>query len=168
MDSIRKLAVLVSALDCDVADLLIQQFEGETASELRQNILGLQSVSEREEMAAIQSFLDQAAASSRSTETADEDLNFEHSVDTVKNGNELADAAKEKTIRDFLEEASVEVLGRLLNNEQPQTIANVLSNMSAANASQVVSNLSIDTQADVLQRLYVIRRFVLVYLKSWK
>lgn len=152
METIRKLAVLVSSLDCDVADLLIQQFESDEASELRQTILGLQGVTELEEIEAIQSFLDQAPIPTLAADEPDEDLNFEHAIEPTVT-SEKDGPSEKKSIRQYLEEASVEVVGRLLHDEHPQTIANVLSKMPAANASQVVSILPIDTQADVLQRI---------------
>lgn len=127
-ETMRKAAILVSALDREAADSLLDQFESPVAETIRSAVMSLDGVASSEERHAISEFLGQCPATSGD------------SCDTEPRASVL-DRASERLIADCL------------CDELPQTIAVALSQLPTRRASEVVGHLPAHVQAQVLERL---------------
>lgn len=152
-DALRKVAVLVSSLDRDTADALLDQMPDEQAARIRQMILGIDTISDSETHVAIQEFLHLDNETASAAELyEDASLKLPLSLDTPSRPSSMAKNPK-RTLSDHLVCATDGLLADVLRDEQAQTIAVVLSHVPAERASEIVAMLSIEKQADVLQRM---------------
>lgn len=149
-ESLRKAAVLVSALDVDAADTVLERMSPEHAALIRRVLLELPTVAPADEEAVIVEFMGRPTA-----------------VDEAS-GVELALSSDQPTIlpfhadpRDkssaapfqFLQAADDHDLSELLSGERPQTVAVVVSHLPADQAARVLAALPQVLQTDVVRRL---------------
>ena len=154
-DSLRKAAVLVASLDREAADTLLDQIPQEQAAQIRQMIVGIDSVSGDEARNAIEDFLrvDEDRKSAEIEHDVTEDFDESSLNEPVVVASAKRDPASSPSLEQLLDNAPNHALAELLQEEQPQTIAIVLVRLSAERASDIVAQLPIDKQAEVLQRL---------------
>lgn len=171
----RKAAILVSALDRNTVDSLLERI-GPAQSELVRNaVMELDDVDPAEQDRIIEEFVrrggnlveNKIAAKSGGGVELDERL-----ARRIAQNDSLA-APAPSAVRatynaraynaatynagdspfEFLDEAPLESLAAILAMERPQTIALVLSRMSPARAGKILVQFSPDTQAEVVRRL---------------
>jgi flagellar motor switch protein FliG len=154
--TLRKSAILVAALEPELADALLQQMPNEDAHRIRTSILEMTRVEESEAHVTIDEFLHAIptcaglpAGVGRGTTPKTDAAAVKFFLDPQS----PEDARAAQIVTDRLRETSSAVLVRLLHHELPQTIAVVLSQVTAARAAEVASWLPSDTQVEVLRRL---------------
>jgi flagellar motor switch protein FliG len=149
MDALRKSAILVSTLERDLADAILNEMPGEEARQIRCMIMKLSNVGESDEHRAIAEFLGTNPLLSRSNggNPCDE-LPLK-----IGRHREHDAASNDRALYDRLMETPAEVLVRLLSPEMPQTITAVLSQVPADRAAEIVSLLPSGMQVEILRRL---------------
>ncbi len=152
-ETLRKAAVLVASLDRDTADALLDQMPSEQAAQIRQMIIGIDTVSASEAHTAIEDFLG-VTASDEDTYVGNSDVEttFGSAITSPHTAAEPVPQTS-RGLDEHLANASDKSLVELLSDEQSQTIAVVLARVSAERASGIVARLPIEKQADVLQRI---------------
>ncbi len=140
-EAVRKAAILVSSLERDVADHLLDQLDEGQSQEIRNAILAMSSIEVAEELDAIRDFLNEADAPGRHEIMADDGADSDVGSCNVDSNRSSLDRASDRMIADCL------------CDELPQTIAVALSQLPTQRASEVVSHLPATVQADVLERL---------------
>lgn len=150
-ERIRKAAVLITALDQETADELLDQMTSEQAQLVRNAALDLGEISRLETSQVIEEFLQ--SNSPASGVEIDPSL-----ADKLTGTSDLVDvdpglpAEPEQPFR-FLHEAEPETLSDLLRWEHPQTIAVVLSHLPPNQGMQVLVHFSDSLQNQILQRM---------------
>lgn len=150
-ERIRKAAVLITALDQETADQLLDQMTPEQAQLVRNAALDLGEISRLETSQVIEEFLQ--SNSPASGVEIDPSL-----ADKLTGTDDLVDvdpglpAEPEQPFR-FLHEAEPETLSDLLRWEHPQTIAVVLSHLPPSQGMQVLVHFSDSLQNQILQRM---------------
>ena len=150
-EKIRKAAVLITALDQETADQLLEQMTSEQAQLVRNAALDLGEISRLETSQVIEEFLQ--SNSPASGVEIDPSL-----ADKLVGTSDLVDVdpglptEPEQPFR-FLHEADPETLGDLLRWEHPQTIAVVLSHLPPSQGMQVLVHFSDALQNQILQRM---------------
>jgi flagellar motor switch protein FliG len=150
-ERIRKAAVLVTALDQETADQLLDQMTSEQAQLVRNAALDLGEISRLETSQVIEEFLQ----SNSPTSGVEIDPSL---ADKLTGTDDLVDvdpglpAEPEQPFR-FLHEAEPETLSDLLRWEHPQTIAVVLSHLPPSQGMQVLVHFTDSLQNQILQRM---------------
>ena len=150
-ERIRKAAVLITALDQETADQLLDQMTPEQAQLVRNAALDLGEISRLETSQVIEEFLQ--SNSPASGVEIDPSL-----ADKLTGTDDLVDvdpglpAEPEQPFR-FLHEAEPETLSDLLRWEHPQTIAVVLSHLPPSQGLQVLVHFTDSLQNQILQRM---------------
>ncbi|MCP4811760.1 MAG: hypothetical protein GY888_04565 [Planctomycetaceae bacterium] len=150
-ERIRKAAVLVTALDQETADQLLDQMTPEQAQLVRNAALDLGEISRLETSQVIEEFLQ----SNSPTSGVEIDPSL---ADKLTGTDDLVDvdpglpAEPEQPFR-FLHEAEPETLSDLLRWEHPQTIAVVLSHLPPSQGMQVLVHFTDSLQNQILQRM---------------
>jgi flagellar motor switch protein FliG len=150
-ERIRKAAVLITALDQETADQLLDQMTPEQAQLVRNAALDLGEISRLETSQVIEEFLQ--SNSPASGVEIDPSL-----ADKLTGTDDLVDvdpglpAEPEQPFR-FLHEAEPETLSDLLRWEHPQTIAVVLSHLPPSQGMQVLVHFTDSLQNQILQRM---------------
>ena len=163
-DGMRKAAILVSALDRDTVDKLLDQMGPAQASLVRQAVIDLDDIDTAEQDRVIEEFfrlgpgLPKQRASAheagveldgrlaqRLAQTSPKSRDHEQSISQSANPNAPS--------FEFLNDAESDRLANILISERPQTIALVLSHMPPERAGHVLVKLPPAMQADVVRRL---------------
>ncbi|MES1212985.1 MAG: FliG C-terminal domain-containing protein [Singulisphaera sp.] len=158
-DILRRAAILVSTLDTESADRLLEQLSPEDAAELRQAILNLDCVDSGEEQAIYSRFLAGDSSQPPAQDTADfvELCLSPAAVAKAYEPEQLpCDRAKvaatvEPGVSNFAHVLDID-LAEFLVAERPQTIAVVLSRLSQERALVVLAALPEDVHYEVLRR----------------
>jgi len=156
--ALRKAAVLISSLDRQSADALLDKMGEEQASQVRSAIMNLDPVSPEEQRKVLQEFLQK---SGRVTEPASSGIELDDSLvqrfaqpQTTQTAQEFPTQAVDETSPfRFLHQAGGEAFVRFLQHEHPQTIAVVVSHLTPNQAAEVVTQLSSEQQAEVFRRV---------------
>ena len=163
-DGMRKAAILVSALDRDTVDMLLDQMGPAQASLVRQAVIGLDDVEPVEQDRVIEEFfrLGPALPNQRpSAYTAGVELDgrlARRLAQASPNGR----ADEQSTAQsanpggpsfEFLSKTESDRLANILLAERPQTIALVLSHMPPQRAGHVLVKLPPVMQTEVVRRL---------------
>lgn len=156
-DVLRRAAILVSTLDAQSADRLLEQLAPEDAAEVRRAIVDLEDVDSHEEQEVIARFLNPEGENDLTLTAADEDAGVELclSQSIEQDASEaamVATASSSVGIRAVCDQVPTEQLVELLSFERPQTIALVLSHLSEPRALQILATLPDAVQRDVLRR----------------
>ena len=144
MDSIKKIAILISNLEREAADQLLDKLPEATANLIRNAIFELEPVSVHLEQETMLDFL-------KSNQVGLGDDEVPSPTESKGQPSPVDDEAAPSS--SLIHRASDSLIGRLLRNEQPQTVAVVLSKLPASRASDIVATFSPALQAMVLQRL---------------
>ena len=150
-ETIRKAAILITSLDQETADQLLEQMSPELAQIVRNAALDLGELSNDESSAVIAEFLQ--SNPSQSGVELDQSL-----ADKLVEASELVDidhrpAQKQEQPFVFLHDAETETLTELLRWEHPQTIAVVLSHLPPNQGMEVLVHFPDQLQSQILQRM---------------
>jgi len=178
-DAIRKAAILVSALDVESADALLEGLPEETAATIRARLMEMGDVDLAEEESVVSEFLrDEGQAERRSAADEPEYLAEVPTCwadllsapapagrDTPAHAP-ISDGAPQRVTEsgaaetaepgapfEFLQYAPEDKLLQALRSEHPQTVAVVLSHVSAAQAAAVMTKLPPHIQGEVAGRM---------------
>lgn len=160
-DPLRKAAVLLTVLDIDTADMLLEQMSGEQSALIRQRLLSLGEVSAEEQDAVVAEFF-QAGGFFASDDSPAAELDpalarrlAAEAEDAVGAPDVAPTATAPPTARPFacLAEASDDDLAAFLEAENPQTSALVVSHLTPNRAAAVLAIVSAGRQAEIVRRL---------------
>lgn len=143
---LRRAAVLVSALDADAADALLERLSADHAALVRRTLIELDEIDPGEQQIIMRTFLGGREAAGEMDSGVELQLSSSAPVEPVSAG---------ATFR-FLHEAELDDLCDLLAGERPQTVAVVVSHLPAERATSVIAKLPADLQGEVLRRLTVL------------
>ena len=144
-DPLRKAAVLLTVLDIDTADMLLEQMSGEQSALIRQRLLSLGEVSAEEQDAVVAEFF-QAGGFFASDDSPAAELDpalarrlAAEAEDAVGAPDVAPTATAPPTARPFacLAEASDDDLAAFLEAENPQTSALVVAAVSWLAKTQI-------------------------------
>ncbi len=157
--AVRRAAILVSALDVQSADDVLDQMPSEDASRVRRAMIDLGDVDADEEEAVIAEFLRNGPAELQHAPAWDDD-GVELQLSPAASVAEAAQA------RPFyaLEQIECEPMAALLSGERPTTIALAISRLPAERGRCVIAELPPDLRVEVqasVKKLKSADRFVL-------
>lgn len=163
-EMIRKAALLVSSLDDDTADKLLEQMPLEMANLVRRAWAALDSIDSAEQEAVIGEFFSQGRESTptpaESATPEDEGVELSARLAREFGLTANAESASPSPVHPadelpfgFLQSATVARIAPCLEGENPQAIAVVTSHLSPQQALEVLAALSARTQAEVLRRI---------------
>lgn len=154
-DAFRKAAILISSLDPNSADALLEQMDPEQAVRIRGAIMEMDSPSEEEQHLVMQEFLGRETEDLAESDGGVElDIAFDRAPAVSNEPSPLVKMQPSDAARFcHLEEADVDSLAQLLRTEHPQTTAVVIAHLSPERAAEVIARLPIDSQTDVLLRV---------------
>jgi len=168
---IRKAAVLVTSLDRQTVDLLLDQLEPQEAQRVRQAVIDLGPVDPAERDRIVDEFLRVGPMAPflgiRSTREEsqerkqppgielDDRLARKLSVGAVQpsDGEAFGNRPSDGPPFRFLHDAECEKLSRVLSAERPQTISLVLSHLPPEQAGRVLARFAPELQTEVVRRL---------------
>ncbi len=171
-DGMRKAAILISALDRDTVDTLLDQMGPAQASHVRQAVIELDDIDPAEQQQVIEEFfrlgpglppqrhgaynagveLDGRLAQQFAQTAGNNPLDVQASEQSNgQHGGRATNAGSPSF--EFLNDTESERLANILLSERPQTIALVLSHMPPERAGHVLVKLPADMQAEVVRRL---------------
>ncbi|MBN2293171.1 MAG: hypothetical protein JXM70_12140 [Pirellulales bacterium] len=166
-DGMRKAAILVSALDRDTVDALLDQMGPAQASIVRQAVIELDDIDADEQQQVIEEFFRLGPGlPQRKTVDAGVGVELDEQLAERLAARSAATPAQSpvsmrpsKSMQpgapsfDFLNETESDRLANIFLAERPQTIALVLSHMPPERAGQVLVKLPAATQVEVVRRL---------------
>jgi flagellar motor switch protein FliG len=175
-EAIRKAAILISALEMDAADALLEQMPEDFATAVRDCVMELDHIDADEEQSVIGQFLGRELAPSTAPSDLIEldDASAPISLEDYLTRNSCESGSNEcaandgfentdtpETLRerattvpfDFLQTAGGDELYSALRNEHPQVVALVLSHVSAEQAAGLLHRLPASKQVDVARRM---------------
>src|SRR5262245_54473917 len=164
--ALRKVAVLVSALDADAADAVLAQVGAEDAAKIRSALVELDDISSDEQQEVLAAFLNaQGTPNAQPSGAADNvtlELNsaVENSATTENNYRDATREAQltENTLREnpsfaFLEDVDPKSIAAVLRQELPQTVAVVVAHLPPEQAAAVLQELPAALATDALERI---------------
>lgn len=148
-DGLRKVAIVVSSLDRQSADVLLDKMPAEVAERIRHAIFDLDSIDPKEQRRVIDEFL-QAGPARRTQAGGDAQVMFSR----VSAGPEpQTTSGGRERVFDSLREMAPEGLAGILATERPQTIALVLSHLPPELSGKVLVHFPPQVQPEVFRRL---------------
>lgn len=155
---IRKAAILISTLDRNSADTLLEQMGQEQAARVRAAIMDLDEVSPEDQQQVIEEFLQAGGARSipenDGVEMADSlTQRFAFAEPNPPQSKRYREFSGEAPPFRFLHETTGDTLAQFLQHERPQTIAVVVSHLPPHLAGDMLVHLPATLQADILQRV---------------
>lgn len=161
--TLRKAAVLISALDEAAAEALLDQMGAEQAAKVRSSLVALDDISAAEQQQVLAEFLGAQGASAALGASRHDDVSLE--IDpALEAAAALApplparlpncrDEQRAESTWDFLLDVDPERVARLLRQEPPQVIAAVVGQLPAEHAGSLLENLPADLATEVLERM---------------
>jgi flagellar motor switch protein FliG len=162
--SLRKAAVLISALDERSADALLAQMGPEQAAQVRSALMVLDDIPADEQQQVLAEFFHRSGSSAAA---ADQDVSLEISdAGDAKSAptrawrdpasDRLSTAAPDEPIEapsfDFLAQVDARALALVLSREHPQTVAVVVVELSPERAAALLEQLPADLATETLER----------------
>src|SRR5438876_1284328 len=126
--SLRKAAVLISALDEPTADALFQQMRPDDAAKVRSALIELNEIAPDEQQQVLADFLRQQGAPASTEASAGDDVSLEidpqieAAADNIRSPAPPAVNCEEPSF-DFLQAVDPKALAVVLSREHPQTVA---------------------------------------------
>ena len=170
--SIRKVAMVVTGLDRDTADRLLDQLPSPVAQQVRDAVLSLGEIDANEQRQAIEQFLQGVGGPSNigphlaeptgkaTPNPAAGGLSVDLSLGATPRGPAASDPPRRRSEATSpvvgerpIDIASERLIAECLRNEMPQAIAVALAQLPTRRASEVVSHLPAELQAAVLERM---------------
>jgi len=146
--TLRKAAVLISALDDHSADALLEQMGPQQAALVRSALVALDDIPAAEQQAVLAEFLRQQADTACVADRHADDVALElHTADAPPT------ATSQRAPLAFLLEVAPPHLARVLRTEQAQTIAVVVANLPPARAAELLEQLPSALATDAVERL---------------
>ncbi len=165
---LRKAAVLLSALDAETVDRLLDRLDPQEAALVRRGLMELDRVDPREQAAVIEQFVhrwqhpentprqEEPAAVSlelSGPSAREETAAAQQHTPAVPAGPSAQGAATPSPPLATLAQVDARQLAAALQQERPQTIALVLAHLPPEHAAEVLAHFSDRLQADVLRRM---------------
>ncbi len=148
-DGLRKVAIVVSCLDRESADLLMEQMPPEEAERVRHAVFELEPIDSKEQRRVIDEFL-KAGPKPRQPRNRDSRVTFSR----VATGSESrSPSSGRERVFESLGEMAPEGLAGILAAERPQTIALILSHLPPELSGKVLVQFPAEVQPEVLRRL---------------
>ncbi len=147
-EGLRKVAILVSCLDRQSADLLLEKMSEEDADRVRQTILELDPVDPKEQRCVIDEFLNAGPW----PVPRDSDSHVVYARVASRAETRLPPTGRQRMF-EARGEMSPEGLAGILATERPQTIALVLSHLPPEVAGKVLVQFAPQVQPEVFRRL---------------
>jgi flagellar motor switch protein FliG len=150
--SLRKAAILVTALDGAAADQLLEQMGQQQAARVRSAVMELDEVDPAEQEAVLAAFFGNAPA--REAERGVElELSSESAAPLRQSSAAGSSTLGTERRFEFLQRASGDELARKLEREHPQLIAVVAAHLPAEKAAELLERFPHDLREEVLDRL---------------
>jgi flagellar motor switch protein FliG len=156
--SLRKAAVLISALDERTADAVLQQMSAEDAAKVRSALIQLDEIPADEQQHVLAEFFHQQSAPASPAPNEDGDVSLEidpqleQAVDAVPSPAPPV-ASRDEPSFDFLQHVEPKALAAVLRGEHPQTVAVVVAQLTAERAAVVLQELPSALATDALERI---------------
>jgi flagellar motor switch protein FliG len=156
--SLRKAAVLISALDEPTADAILQQMSPDDAAKVRSALIELDEIPADEQQRALADFFRQQGARAMTATNSSDDVSLEmnpqfEAVAYAPPSPALPVVSHEESSFDFLQHVDFKALAALLRGEHPQTVAVVISQLNAERAAIVLQELPAALATDALERI---------------
>jgi len=158
--SLRRVAVLVSALDVEAADAVLAQMSAEDAAKIRSALVELDDISSEEQQQVLASFMRaQGAPSPPPTVAGNVTLELNPAVEAAVAKEKVADRAApaaqpaEAPSFAFLEDIDPKSIAGILSQELPQTVAVVIAHLPPEQAAAVLQELPSVLATDALERI---------------
>ena len=152
--TLRKAAVLISALDDRTADALLEQMGPDQAAKVRSALVELDDIPAAEQQAVLAEFMRQQGGKNTTESTDDVSLELGSAPETTTPLAKAAEATPaEISPLAFLVNVSPLHLARVLRNEQPQTVAVVVANLPPEPAAELLEKLPSTLATESLERL---------------
>ena len=161
LPSLRKAAVLISALDEREADAILQQMSKEDAAKVRSALVELQDVPAAEQEQVLADFLQAKKHAHRpendgggvdleidpAVEAAAENLTPTHTPNVASTTND------DRATFDFLADVDAKAIATVLSRELPQTAAVVVAHLPPDKAAAVLEQLPPALATEALERI---------------
>jgi flagellar motor switch protein FliG len=157
--SLRKAAVLISALDTDAADALLQQVGAEEAAKIRSALVELEKIPEDEQRRVLAEFLGQQHDPRTGAPVSDDvTLEIRSDVEATLEPAPRASAARvpdavQRPSFDFLQRVDPSAIAAVLHRELPQTVAVVVAHLPPEQAAAVLQALPGTLATEALERM---------------
>lgn len=162
--SLRKVAVLISALDDHAAEALLQQMSSEDAAKVRSALVELDNVPADEQQRVLAEFFN---AKSGSRQPVNDDTGVDLELSTAElnasDPTERVDSSPQPKVAysgfheppsfDFLNEVDSQAIATVLTRELPQTVAVVVAHLAPEKAAAVLEQLPPTLATDALERI---------------
>jgi flagellar motor switch protein FliG len=159
--SLRKAAVLISALDERAAEAILQQMSSDDAAKVRSALVELDNVPAAEQQQVLTDFLRAQSGGHQPADAADGvDLELTPAVEDaidesepVKHPPAAIPVFNEPPTFDFLAEVDSQAIATVLSRELPQTVAVVVAHLAPEKAAAVLELLPPNLATDALERI---------------
>jgi len=161
-ESIRRVAILVAALDPDTADNLLDQMPADTAARVRRTIMEMGEIDPAQERDVIGAFMSRENETTGSLRRRDaaiapsvlssEDEGVELHLSSVTAERSLCAETPAAPTFQFLHDLDRSQLVRLLESERPQTVALIAARLPEDRAAGLLAELKPELQAEVRRR----------------
>ncbi|NOX54388.1 MAG: flagellar motor switch protein FliG [Planctomycetes bacterium] len=157
MDDVRKAAIVVLSLDKPLASEIIAQLSRDEAEALTAALARLDDVTEEQQEAVIEEFLQAASKQVRierggveyASELLEQSLGREFASEIINNVRRSLSSVP----FGFLQQAGADNLLTFISEEHPQTIALIMAHLPPAMAAEVLSGLPSNKQMEVVRRI---------------
>jgi flagellar motor switch protein FliG len=159
--SLRKAAVLISALDAEAADALLAQMSADDAAKIRRVLAALDDIPPDEQQQVLAEFLGEQGSSPSASSKIPENVTLELDPaleDAVGMDRQAPTPTSTQTAGNpasfaFLERVEPKAIATLLGRELPQTIAVVVAHLPPQQAAAVLQELPATLATDALERI---------------
>jgi len=159
--ALRRVAVLVSALDAEAADAILAQIGAEDAAKVRNALVELNDISADEQQQVLTAFLRAQAAANMQPAATVETVTLEldpaiEAAMAAENTRTTQQPAEQPTASAsfaFLEEVDPKSLAAVLTHEMPQTVAMVVAHLPPEQAAAVLQELPAALATEALERI---------------
>jgi flagellar motor switch protein FliG len=153
--TLRKAAVLISALETDMADTLLEQMGPDQAARVRNAILYLGDVPSAEQEAVLAEFFGTQANASDDDDAVELEMSAASQVASQSYTPARASLPEAEIPQRFafLELASGEELANGLREEHPQVIAVVATQLTAEKAAELLRYFPAELQNEIIDRI---------------
>jgi len=148
-DGLRKVAIVITSLDRESADLLLEQMPAEDAERVRNAIFELDAIDPKEQRQVLDEFLKEGMASGHPG-MADSRVMFSR---VPREPEPRSLPSESERLFESLGEMNPEGLAGILASERPQTIALVLSHLPPELSGKVLLQFPPQIQPEVFRRL---------------
>jgi flagellar motor switch protein FliG len=159
---LRKAAILVSSLDEETAERLLEQMPAEVVAKVRRAMVELEDLDHVEQRRVLHEFLQDPDYKEHLPPTEGVELSpeLQRKLETSHQKPAHRCTSRPHTLPAessprfrFLHQASTDDLARLLQSQHPQLAAVVLSQLAPERAGRVLSHFTADMQLEILERI---------------